>query len=156
MLDVPPRSTAAVAFGPGSEDFFSKDEGHESSMTDDQAQREVQEADDRRVAALLAKDYNAVAALLSDKLVYHHASGKVDDKDSYLTQFLDGRVAFLAAHRDQVTIDIVGETAICHGIARNDLDVEGRRISAATRFFSVWAREDGRWVMVAWSSAKLD
>jgi ketosteroid isomerase-like protein len=125
-------------------------------MTDDQAQREVQEADDRRVAALLAKDYNAFAALLSDRLVYHHASGKVDSKISYLNQFLEGRVTFLATNREQVSIDIVGETAICRGIARNDLDVEGQRISAATRFFNVWARQDGRWVMVAWSSAKFD
>jgi len=125
-------------------------------MTDDQAKREVQEADDRRVAALVAKDYNAFAALLSDKLVYHHASGKVDSKDSYLSQFLDGRVTFLATNREQVSIDIVGETAICRGIAQNDLDVEGQRISTATRFFNVWSRQDSRWVMVAWSSAKLD
>lgn len=125
-------------------------------MTDDQAKQDVQQADDRRVAALVAKDYDAFAAMLSDKLVYHHASGKVDSKESYLVQFREGRVTFLESRRENVVIDVVGETAICRGVARNELDVEGERISAATKFFSVWARQGGRWLMVAWSSAKMD
>jgi ketosteroid isomerase-like protein len=126
------------------------------SRTDDQARKEVEEADERRVAALVAKDYDAFAAMLSDKLVYHHASGKVDGKESYLVQFREGRVSFIASRREGVQTDIVGDTAVCRGVARNELDVEGERISAATRFFSVWAKQGGRWVMVAWSSAKMD
>jgi ketosteroid isomerase-like protein len=125
-------------------------------MTEEQAKRDVQEADDLRVAALVAKDYDSFAALLADKLVYHHASGKVDSKNSYLAQFLDGRVTFLASHREHVSIDIVGQTAICRGIARNELDVEGQRISTASRFFNIWVRQEDRWTMVAWSSVKLD
>jgi ketosteroid isomerase-like protein len=125
-------------------------------MTDDQARQDVLAADERRVAALVAKDYDAFAATLSDKLVYHHASGKVDTKESYLPQFREGRVTFLESRRENVVIDIVGETAICSGVARNELDVDGARISAATKFFSVWARNEDRWQMVAWSSAKMD
>jgi ketosteroid isomerase-like protein len=124
--------------------------------SEEQDKTAVADADDRRVAALVARDYDAFAAMLSDKLVYHHASGKVDGKESYLVQFREGRVAFIASHREGVEIDIVGQTAVCRGIARNELDVEGKRISAATRFFSVWAKQDGNWVMVAWSSAKMD
>jgi hypothetical protein len=81
----------------------------------------AQQADDRRVAALLTQDYDALAALLSDKLVYHRASGKVDSKESYLAQFRERKVRFVGCQRLDASIAVVGDTAICRGIARNDL-----------------------------------
>ena len=83
-------------------------------MNADRKKQEVQDADDRRVRALLAKDYGAFAALLSDALVYHHASGKVDTKASYLAQFLDGKVAFVGIERKDVNIDMIGRMDVKH------------------------------------------
>jgi ketosteroid isomerase-like protein len=125
-------------------------------MNADRKKQEVQDADDRRVSALLAKDYGAFARLLSDALVYHHASGKVDTKESYLAQFLDGKVTFIAAERKDVSIDVIGDTAVCRGIAHNELIVGGAPFSGQSRYFSVWARGADGWVMVAWSSVKAD
>src|SRR5215218_5137636 len=97
----------------------------EITMTEEEMKDAVQAADARRVAALVARDYDAFAALLSYKLVYHHASGKVDGKDSYLVQFRERRVVFISSQREQVSIDAVGGAVICRGIARNELEVEG-------------------------------
>lgn len=125
-------------------------------MTHDEMRQAVQEADDRRVAALVAKDYDTFADLLSDTLVYQHASGKIDSKASYLPQFREGRVAFLASRLEQVETHVVGGAVVREGIAHNDLVVEGRPLSAGTRFFSVWGCDNGRWLMVAWASAPLE
>jgi acyl-coenzyme A thioesterase PaaI-like protein len=125
-------------------------------MTEDELRRGAQEADERRVAALLGRDYVAFAALLSDTLVYQHASGKIDSKASYLPQFHEGRVTFTASRLENVKTHVVGGAVIRQGVARNELVVEGRPISAATRFFSVWGCENGRWLMAAWASAPLE
>jgi hypothetical protein len=116
----------------------------------------VRLADDNRVQSLLDANYEKFAQLLSDKLVYHHASGKVDDKDSYLSQFLSGKVRFVSINRRDLRIDIVGSTAICRGIAENELSVDGAPVHTGSRFFSVWAQDGDGWRMVAWSSAPLD
>ena len=124
-------------------------------MAEDQAKREVPEAVDRRVSALLAKDSESFAALLADPLAYHYASGKVDSKNTYLSQFLDGRVTALASCRERVRIDIARRTAICRGIAGNDFDVGRRRIPTVSRFSGIWARQEDRWAMAAWLSVKF-
>ena len=125
-------------------------------MTEAEMKRGAEEADQRRIAALVAKDYDAFAALLAETLVYQHASGKRDSKASYLPQFREGRVAFVASRLEQVETHVVGGAVVREGIAHNDLIVEGRPLSAATRFFSVWGCADGRWLMAAWASAPLE
>lgn len=124
-------------------------------MTDDEMRKGVQEADERRIAALLARDYAAFADMLSETLVYQHASGKVDSKASYLPQFHEGPVTFLASRLEQVATHVVGGAVIRQGVAHNELVVEGRPVSASSRFFSVWGHESGRWLMAAWASAPL-
>jgi ketosteroid isomerase-like protein len=116
---------------------------------------EVRATDDRRVKSLLDKDYAALAQLLSDKLVYHHASGKVDNKDSYLSEFLSGKVCFVSSNRRNVIIDVIGDTVVCSGIAENEVSVDGTTVLVKSRYFSVWARQHSGWQMVAWSSAAL-
>src|SRR5579875_2174432 len=91
----------------------------------DAAKAEIQAADDRRVKALLDRDYGALAELISDSLVYHHASGRVDGKESYLAQFASGTLWFVAINRRDTAIDIVGGTAICRGVAENEVSVDG-------------------------------
>lgn len=125
-------------------------------MTEDEMRRGVQDADDRRVAALVARDYDAFAAILSDSLVYQHGSGKVDTKASYLVQFREGRVAFLASRFEDVRTHVVGGAVIRQGVAHNDLIVDGRPLGASSRFFSVWGHENGQWRMAAWASAPLE
>ena len=125
-------------------------------MTEDEMRRGAEDADARRIAALLAKDYAAFADGLAETLVYQHASGKIDSKASYLPQFHEGRVVFLASRLEDVRTHVVGGAVVRQGIARNEREVEGRPISAATRFFSVWGHDKGRWLMAAWASAPLE
>src|SRR5579862_1769400 len=116
---------------------------------------EVQEADDRRVKSLLERDYHTLAQLLSECLVYHHSSGKVDTKDSYLSQFLSGKVWFMSSERLESSIDVIGDTAICRGIGKNEVSIDGSPVSVSSRYFGVWALQADGWRLIAWSSVKV-
>jgi hypothetical protein len=81
-------------------------------MESEQTRREIRAADDLRIKAFLDKDYVALASIFSDKLVYHHASGKVDSKESYLEPFRSGKIWFAANEREETSTTVADDSEI--------------------------------------------
>jgi len=116
---------------------------------------EIHAAEDARYRAMTSRDLAALSALLGDDLVYTHSSAVVDGKTSYLASLASGRVRYLAAQRDGVSIRAYGDTAVVHGHAQVEAEIDGERRSLDNMFVNVWVRRPDGWQMVHWASTAI-
>jgi ketosteroid isomerase-like protein len=130
-------------------------------MNDDAHDDRLQEVlgyEDRRRAAIVARDLEALDALLAPDMAYVHSNGMVDTKDEY--------IGIVKAHtfnsiehdliRTRVHDDIAVFTAITTIDARNDAD--GTVLAGQIRTVNIWARTVDAWQQIHWqaSKAKVD
>src|SRR4051812_25347262 len=110
--------------------------------------RNLTRIDGLRVSALLTGDIGELENLVSGRLVYHHASGSVDTKSSYLAPIRSRQLIFLEIAQTNVSLDIVGSTGIFRGSVRNRVTINGEESTLTANYFNVWALEAGNWQMV--------
>lgn len=118
-------------------------------------QTEIEAAEDARYRAMTANDLDALGALLGDDLLYTHSSAVTDTKAAYLESLRSGKVRYLAARRDGVTIRAYGDTAVVHGRAQVDAEINGERRALDNMFVNVWVRRPAGWQMVHWASTAI-
>lgn len=116
---------------------------------------EIHAAEEARYRAMTANDLAALANLLGDDLLYTHSSAVTDTKASYLESLRTGKVRYLAAQRDGVSVRAYGDTALVHGHARIEAEIDGTRRSLDNMFVNVWVRRAGGWQMVHWASTAI-
>ncbi len=116
---------------------------------------EVEAAEDRRWAAQLGADTEALAELLADELAYTHSNGLVDTKASYLDAIANKVFDYRSADRTDVTVAMIGETAVITGRVAMFVVAGSREVHLDSRYSAVWARRDGRWQFVCWQSTPI-
>ncbi len=115
----------------------------------------VREAELRRFAVTTGGDYDALASLLGDDLVYTHSSASVDSKASYLESLRKGLRYHTIEPRD-LKVRVYGTTAIINGEATIVTSTGGGEPNRTElRYTDVWVQRDGRWQMVSWQSTRL-
>lgn len=119
------------------------------------AVEEIIALEDRRWAAQIDDDGQALAELLSDELSYTHSTSSVDDKTSYIASITEKKVNYRAAERLDTKVAVVGETAVVTGRAVVDVEARGREIELNIRYSAVWANAGGQWQFVCWQSTPI-
>jgi uncharacterized protein (TIGR02246 family) len=116
---------------------------------------EVRAAELRRFQVTTARDYEALATLLGDDLVYTHSNALVDSKPSYLESLHKGLVYHTIEPRE-MKVRVYGDTAIINAEATIITSTGGgEKRPNELRYTDVWVRREGRWQMVAWQSTRL-
>jgi hypothetical protein len=115
----------------------------------------VRAADDERLAATQSADRTRLTAIFSDQLHYAHSSGKIDQKDSYVTSLTSHRTIYESFKYEtreftQVAPGIVLMTGRVIIHASND----GEKVINDLNFLAVWREEGGKWRFLAWQSCK--
>ncbi|MFH1184325.1 MAG: nuclear transport factor 2 family protein [Chloroflexota bacterium] len=123
-------------------------------MSSDTVQ-EVLDADERRCQALVANDFDALARILHDELVYTHSNATSDSKDGLLDNVRSGKVKYRALRRDNVTVRIFGDTARMNGHIVLETTRDGVETVRDIVFLSVWVKTAGSWQMAAWASTPI-
>jgi uncharacterized protein (TIGR02246 family) len=119
-------------------------------------EREVREADDERVRALLANDLPALDEILADDLTYVHSNGMLDTKQSYLESLRSGNTRYLTMDMSDVSVRALGEdTAVINAKFDARVLARGTEVNPRPRVLIVYARRDGRWQMTAWQSTPI-
>ena len=116
---------------------------------------DLEDAESRRLRALVSADYAALDRLLGDDLTYTHSTAKVDTKASYLEPLLSGRTRYTSLDPEDVQVRVYGTTGVIIGALRSVALVAGKESRTHMRFTSTWVRRDDRWQMVAWQSTRL-
>lgn len=119
------------------------------------AKDKVEEADDRRVAAMIASDVDQLNSLFSDALLWVHASGKVDTKTTMLEQVASGSMRCFSIERSGVVIRLFGNVAVSTGVIDMDAQVGSLRKKGRSCVTGVWLEDGDTIRLISWQSARL-
>lgn len=117
------------------------------------AVEEVNIAEDARYDAMIKNDLAAFDALIGKEFVYHQPTGKVANKVEYTESLKTGAVKINSAVRENVTVNVYGDSATAMGETKLDLVLNGEARKAHLRYLNVWVKRDGRWQLIARQSA---
>ena len=120
-------------------------------MTD----KELLALEERRFAAMVARDFATLDALAHDELRYTHSSGVMDGKASWLESMRSGRVKYKSARCSEQKVCIYGDTALITGRAHIEAEIGGQPKALKLAFLNAWTRTAQGWQFVAWQSTPL-
>lgn len=109
----------------------------------------------QRCAALLAADAEALAGLLSERLVFAHATAAYEDKSSLLQKMASGNIAYNTLEVTEQRVIDLGDTALLLSRLTAAVTVGGQPRAIDNRALSVWAREGGEWRLVAYQPTAI-
>ena len=116
---------------------------------------EILAADEARYQALYAQDVAALAECLHADYVHTHATGKTDDKASFLASIQAARYRFLRAERSEQRVRRQGIVAILDGKTATTIEIGGAQKTLHNAFVTVWVQGDGAWRLLHWQATKL-
>jgi hypothetical protein len=108
--------------------------------------------EDRRFAAMMAKDFGALEAMVHEQLLYTHSSGVTDTKASWLESMKSGTVKYKSAQCSERKVRIVNDVALVNGKAQIEADIGGQPRTLRLLFLNAWAKTPQGWKFVAWQS----
>jgi uncharacterized protein (TIGR02246 family) len=115
----------------------------------------IRALEERRFAAMLHRDAEALAAILSDDLTYTHSSGQLETKAQFLESIRNGTIQYKAILPEALDVRTYGDTAVVTGKGTFKVRMQGEDRSLQLRFTDVYVRRGGTWQMVAWQSTRL-
>jgi hypothetical protein len=129
------------------------------SGTDDNALADSVAAEEKaRIAALEHADVAALERILADDLTYVHASGKTDNKASFLVAIRSGELHYVSWQSKAMHVRVLGGTAAAidgeYLVRVTDRRVKPDPFDVNIFFLGVYVKRDGRWKMVAWQSTR--
>jgi len=119
------------------------------------AREEILALEQRRCGALLAADVEALAPLLSERLVFMHANALPDDRASLLEKMRGGRIVYRTLSVSEEMVVDLGEVALLHARLSAAVEVAGQPRRIENRTLSVWAREEGTWRLLAYQPTPI-
>lgn len=113
-------------------------------------------AEQRRTAAMIANDADALSASLAADLQFHHATGAADDKAALLAKMAAGRIVYAGiAWAEQRVVPLGPDHALLTGRMTTDVRVEGVAKQLSNRVMTVWARDGADWRLLAFQSTPI-
>jgi ketosteroid isomerase-like protein len=116
---------------------------------------EIAALEDRRYAAMVAKDVATLDELLDEKLIYMHSSGVADTKASYLKGLQTGVWDYHQVDRSDLRTEIDGDVALVFGKLSIRITIRGEYKAFDSRALAVWHRRGGTWHLLAVQSGAM-
>jgi ketosteroid isomerase-like protein len=126
-----------------------------TSTANEAAVAEVLALEERRFAAMVAKDTAALGELFADELSYTHSNASVDTKATFLAAIEARRFDYRSVTCSDRTSVVLGDTALLTGRAQIEVLAGGREVQLNARFTVTYVRKDGRWQFLAWQSTSI-
>ena len=118
-------------------------------MTDDLLAN-MQGLEDYRIVLTLSGDFDMLADVLSDNLVYGHSTGSLDTKASMLKLLREGTVEYVSI---KSTLDVATRLAsgvvLVSGMLDTSVKVLGQLKELSGRYMAVWCQNGDRWKLEA-------
>jgi ketosteroid isomerase-like protein len=121
----------------------------------DNTESEIRDLEARRFRALTEADVPALERLLSDDLIYTHASGWRQTKAELLASIRSGELLYHSFTADDVKVRSYGNVVLVTGRAAAKVRAKGQELNVSLLYFEAYVKQDGRWQLVAWQSTRL-
>jgi hypothetical protein len=119
-------------------------------------EKRIVEIENKRFEALVKKDYVFLDKVFSDRLIYNHADGKIDNKKSFLEGLKDGRRTYKSIQLDTISAQVFKKTVILRGdVNFVRLNKKQEETSQKLRYSAVYIRQKQTWQLVSWHSTDL-
>jgi ketosteroid isomerase-like protein len=115
-------------------------------------EKEILGLEDKRFAAMIARDFAGLDKLVHDQLLYTHSSGVTDTKASWLESMKSGKVKYKSASCSDRKARFFGDVALVTGTAAIEAEIGGQARSLKLFFLNAWTRTPQGWKFVAWQS----
>jgi len=112
-------------------------------------------AHDKRIAATIAGDVAAVAAMMTDDLTYTHSSGVEESKAEFLDGLKNGKYVYREIAPRGRKVRVHGDAAIVSGPCHIVIEPGGKRTEIDLYFTELYVKEAGQWRMALWQSTRL-
>jgi len=116
---------------------------------------EIRDLEARRFRALTDADVAALEHLLSDDLVYTHASGWRQTKAEFLASIRSGELLYHSFASDHVTVHGYGNVILVTGRASAKVSAKGQELNVSLLYLEAYVKQEGRWQLVAWQSTRF-
>jgi ketosteroid isomerase-like protein len=117
-------------------------------------QQEVQAHEVRRQQALIAADREALASLLAPDLIWTHATGATDSRDSYLAKL--GAVRFLEIETLSQDVLVLGRVAAIKSELAMQLRLpDGSDLAIRSTASATWSLAPDGWTLRRFHSGNL-
>jgi len=93
--------------------------------------------------------------LTSDKLSYGHSGGKIEDKNSFVTNITTGGSDFVSIDLSEQTISVSGKTAIVRHILTAKTNDGGKPGDVHLRILLIFQKDGGSWKLLARQAVKI-
>ena len=104
---------------------------------------------------MVAGDADALAAFLADDLTWTHSSGKTDDRQTFLDVLAAGTTVYHSLDVRDTQVRQFGELFILEGVVFGVVTKDGNDKALVNRFLTVWEKQAGGFVLLAWQSTGL-
>lgn len=116
---------------------------------------ELRDLEERRYAAMLAGDADALEELLHDDLGYMHSTGELESKQSYIDTLRAGTSAYKMIRVDDQTIRVHADIGMVFHHLEADVVFQGNERHLDNRLLAVWSRDGGKWRMLGLQSGPV-
>ncbi|WP_431971815.1 nuclear transport factor 2 family protein [Nocardia sp. bgisy134] len=117
---------------------------------------EIYAADLRRREAQIRSDIEELSRLFDDDMLWIHASGQIDTKDTLLETLRSGKAKYLTIDTRDDSLRIKGGVAFLSGIVTIKAEMKGLERELEHRYTIAWHQHDGDLKVVNWQATRLD
>jgi ketosteroid isomerase-like protein len=131
---------------------------HQMSInkTDEAALQAVRELEKVRIAAIRDNDAEAMARILDEKFIYINDTGKIYNRDSYITAVRTHELTYSSDVELTETDDRVdGDLVILVGMMLGHARLDGEQQVYHVRNMRLWRARGAEWKLLAWQSSVL-
>ena len=106
---------------------------------------EVKDLDRQFADAALKGDLSTLSRILADEVIYVHANGAIDTKQSFIAALASGSRAYLAIDSLDVDARLIGDVAVLTSLTRLHVKAGGSELDLRARFLRVYIRGTDGW-----------
>ncbi len=106
----------------------------------------------QRYSAIESGDAEALDAVLDDNLIFTHASGKIDSKESFISSLTSGNLTYNKIDLEDVEVRLYEKCGVVTGKSSLNITVKGEDRKLELLFTTVWVSDRSEWKVVAYQS----
>ena len=118
-------------------------------------EQQIQDAEKAWAAAVKAKDFAKLEAMLTPDLIYAHSTGIIDDKTQYISKMKTGKQNYAGIEHKSTAVRLHGNSAIAHSKVRmHGTNAQGP-FDDQLMMMHVWIKSGGKWLLAGHQTTRL-
>lgn len=119
------------------------------------SENEISDAVTLLMKGITDADEGILHSITSDKLVYGHSSGKVQNKSEFISEVINGPLSYVNIELLDQTIKVSGETAIVRHIFKSETLNDGVPGNLKIGNVLIWQLQNREWKLLARQAYRL-